>query len=67
MPINQNQFLQMMMAELQNQDPLNPNSRATRVSSSTELAQITSVEQETNTAQSTATTRPGRARRRRSR
>jgi flagellar basal-body rod modification protein FlgD len=54
LPINQNQFLQMLMTELQNQNPMNPNS-SDPMSFVTELAQFTSVEQETDTAQSTAT------------
>ena len=52
MPINQNQFLQMLMAELKNQNPMNPNS-SDPMQFVTELAQFTSVEQEMNTAQST--------------
>ena len=54
LPITQNQFLQMLMTELQNQNPMNPNS-SDPMSFVTELAQFTSVEQETNTAESTAT------------
>jgi flagellar basal-body rod modification protein FlgD len=58
MPINQTQFLQMLMAELQNQNPMNPNS-SDPMSFVTELAQFTSVEQETNTAESTSTLASG--------
>ncbi len=54
LPINENQFLQMLMAELQNQNPMNPNS-SDPMQFVSELAQFTSVEQETNTAQSTST------------
>lgn len=53
-PINQNQFLGMLMAELKNQNPMNPNS-SDPMQFVSELAQFTSVEQETNTAESTAT------------
>jgi len=58
LPINQNQFLQMLMAELQNQNPMSPNS-TDPMQFVTELAQFTSVEQETDTAQSTATLASG--------
>jgi flagellar basal-body rod modification protein FlgD len=58
LPINQNQFLQMLMTELQNQNPMNPNS-SDPMSFVTELAQFTSVEQETDTAQSTSTLASG--------
>jgi len=58
LPITQNQFLQMLMTELQNQNPMNPNS-SDPMSFVTELAQFTSVEQETNTAESTATIASG--------
>src|SRR3984885_15636729 len=58
LPINENQFLQMLMTELQNQNPLNPNS-SDPMSFVTELAQFTSVEQETDTAQSTSTLASG--------
>jgi flagellar basal-body rod modification protein FlgD len=54
LPINQNQFLQLLMTELQNQNPMNPNS-SDPMQFVTELAQFTSVEQETNTAQATQT------------
>jgi flagellar basal-body rod modification protein FlgD len=54
LPINENQFLQMLMTELQNQNPMNPNS-SDPMSFVTELAQFTSVEQETDTAQNTST------------
>jgi flagellar basal-body rod modification protein FlgD len=58
MPVNQTQFLQMLMAELKNQNPMNPNS-SDPMSFVTELAQFTSVEQETNTAESTSTIASG--------
>ena len=58
LPINQDQFLQMLMTELQNQNPMNPNS-SDPMSFVTELAQFTSVEQETDTAQSTSTIASG--------
>ena len=58
LPITQDQFLQMLMTELQNQNPMNPNS-SDPMSFVTELAQFTSVEQETDTAQSTATLASG--------
>ncbi len=50
--ISTNEFLDLMMTSLQNQDPLNPSSQDPTQYLS-ELAQMTSVEQETNTAQST--------------
>jgi flagellar basal-body rod modification protein FlgD len=43
-------FLMLMMTQLQNQDPLNPSQDPTQYIS--ELAQFTSLEQETNIAQS---------------
>ena len=52
LPVNSNQFLQMLMAELKNQTPMSPNS-SDPMQFVTELAQFTSVEQEMNTAQST--------------
>ncbi|HZE17439.1 MAG TPA: flagellar hook capping FlgD N-terminal domain-containing protein [Mycobacterium sp.] len=58
LPINQNQFLQMLMAELKNQNPMNPNS-SDPMQFVTELAQFTSVEQEVNTAESTKTIASG--------
>jgi flagellar basal-body rod modification protein FlgD len=58
LPINQDQFLQMLMAELKNQNPMNPNS-SDPMQFVTELAQFTSVEQETNTAESTSTIASG--------
>ena len=58
MPINQNQFLQMLMAELKNQNPMNPNS-SDPMQFVNELAQFTSVEQETYTAESTKTIASG--------
>jgi flagellar basal-body rod modification protein FlgD len=51
--LSSNQFLQLMMTELENQDPLSPSS-SDPTQYLTELAQMTQVEQETNTAQSTA-------------
>jgi flagellar basal-body rod modification protein FlgD len=60
LPINENQFLQMLMTELKNQNPMNPNS-SDPMSFVTELAQFTSVEQETDTAQSTATLASGQS------
>jgi flagellar basal-body rod modification protein FlgD len=53
--LNTNEFLNLMMDELQNQDPLNPSS-SDPTQYLTELAQMTSVEQETNTATNTQTT-----------
>jgi flagellar basal-body rod modification protein FlgD len=53
LPINQNQFLQLLMAELKNQNPMSPNS-SDPMSFVTELAQFTALEQQTNTAQSTS-------------
>jgi flagellar basal-body rod modification protein FlgD len=53
--LSTNQFLDLMMDELQNQDPLNPSS-SDPTQYLTELAQMTSVEQETNTAQNTGDT-----------
>lgn len=50
-PISQNQFLQLLMAELKNQNPMSPNS-SDPMSFVNELAQFTSLEQQTNTAQS---------------
>lgn len=58
LPINQNQFLQMLMAELKNQNPMNPNS-SDPMSFVTELAQFTQVEQATYTAESTSTIASG--------
>jgi flagellar basal-body rod modification protein FlgD len=51
--INENQFLQLLMAELKNQNPMSPNS-SDPMSFITQLAQFTSLEQQTNTAQSTS-------------
>jgi flagellar basal-body rod modification protein FlgD len=51
--LNKDQFLQLMMAELQNQNPMSPNS-SDPTQYVTELAQFTALEQQTNTAQSTA-------------
>ena len=53
--LSTNEFLNLMMDELQNQDPLNPSS-SDPTQYLTELAQMTSVEQETNTAQNTQDT-----------
>ena len=58
LPINQNQFLQMLMSELKNQNPMNPNS-GDPMQFVTELAQFTQVEQATYTAQSTSTIASG--------
>jgi flagellar basal-body rod modification protein FlgD len=60
LPITQNQFLQMLMAELKNQNPMNPNS-SDPMQFVTELAQFTQVEQETNTAESSATIASGQS------
>jgi flagellar basal-body rod modification protein FlgD len=51
--LSESDFLKLMMTQLQNQDPLNPSS-SDPTQYMTELAQLTSVEQETNTAQSTS-------------
>jgi flagellar basal-body rod modification protein FlgD len=51
--LGKDQFLQLMMAELQNQNPMSPNS-SDPTQYVTELAQFTALEQQTNTAQSTA-------------
>jgi flagellar basal-body rod modification protein FlgD len=51
--LNKDQFLKLMMAQLQNQNPMSPNS-SDPTQYVTELAQFTSLEQQTNTAQSTA-------------
>ena len=58
LPINQDQFLGMLMAELKNQNPMNPNSNDP-MQFVTELAQFTSVEQQVNTAESTKTIASG--------
>ena len=58
LPINQNQFLQMLMTELKNQNPMNPNS-GDPMQFVTELAQFTAVEQATYTAESTKTLAAG--------
>jgi flagellar basal-body rod modification protein FlgD len=58
MPINQDQFLQMLMAELKNQNPMNPNS-SDPMQFISQLAQFTSVEQQTYTAESTQTMASG--------
>jgi flagellar basal-body rod modification protein FlgD len=51
--LNENQFLQLLMTELKNQNPMDPNSSdPTKFMS--QLAQFTALEQETNTAQSTS-------------
>jgi flagellar basal-body rod modification protein FlgD len=60
LPITQNQFLKMLMAELQNQNPMNASS-SDPMQFVQELAQFTSVEQETNTAESTATLASGQS------
>jgi flagellar basal-body rod modification protein FlgD len=58
--ITQDQFLQMLMTELQNQNPMDPNS-SDPMTFVTELAQFTSVEQETNTAENTSTLASGQS------
>jgi flagellar basal-body rod modification protein FlgD len=50
--LNNNSFLQLMVTQLQHQDPLNPTDGTNYLS---QLAQFTALEQETNTA--TATTK----------
>jgi flagellar basal-body rod modification protein FlgD len=51
--LGKDQFLQLMMAQLKNQNPMSPNS-SDPTQYVTELAQFTALEQQTNTAQSTA-------------
>lgn len=51
--LNESNFLQLMMTQLKNQDPLNPSS-SDPTQFMAELAQLTSVEQVTNVAQSTS-------------
>jgi flagellar basal-body rod modification protein FlgD len=58
LPINQNQFLQMLMAELKNQNPMSPNS-SDPMQFVSELAQFTQVEQATYTAEATKTLASG--------
>jgi flagellar basal-body rod modification protein FlgD len=53
--LNKNAFLQLMMAQLSAQDPLNP-STSDPTQMVQELAQFTALEQQTNTAQSAAQT-----------
>jgi flagellar basal-body rod modification protein FlgD len=60
MPINQDQFLQMLMAELKNQNPMSPNS-SDPMQFIGQLAQFTQVEQATYTAQSTSTIASGQS------
>jgi len=48
--LGDNTFLQLMVAQLQDQDPLNPTDTSDYLS---QLAQFTSLEQETNTATAT--------------
>jgi flagellar basal-body rod modification protein FlgD len=60
MPINQDQFLEMLMAELKNQNPMNPNS-SDPMQFISQLAQFTSVEQQTYTAESTQTMASGQS------
>ena len=50
--INETQFLQLMVSQLKDQDPLNASDPTDFVS---QIAQLTSVEQETNTATNTQT------------
>jgi flagellar basal-body rod modification protein FlgD len=51
--LGDDEFLQLMVTQLKDQDPLQPTDPSSYLS---ELAQFTSVEQETNTATSTTTT-----------
>ncbi|HEX3831436.1 MAG TPA: flagellar hook capping FlgD N-terminal domain-containing protein [Solirubrobacteraceae bacterium] len=51
--LGENDFLQLMMMQLQNQDPLNPSDPTQYLS---ELANFSTLEQETNIASSSATT-----------
>ena len=51
--LGKDQFLQLMMAQLKNQNPMSPNS-SDPTQYVSELAQFTALEQQTNTAQSTA-------------
>ncbi len=51
--VNENQFLQLMVTQLQYQDPLSPSDPSQFLG---QLAQFTSVEQETNTATNTQNT-----------
>jgi flagellar basal-body rod modification protein FlgD len=51
--LGDNTFLQLMVTQLQDQDPLNPTDTSSYLS---ELAQFTSLEQETNTATATQQT-----------
>jgi flagellar basal-body rod modification protein FlgD len=51
--LNETAFLKLMMTQLHNQDPLNPSSSDPNQFMA-ELAQLTSVEQQTNVAQSTS-------------
>jgi flagellar basal-body rod modification protein FlgD len=48
--LDENEFLQLMVTQLQDQDPLDPTDTSSYLS---ELAQFTSLEQETNTATNT--------------
>ncbi len=48
--VNETQFLQLMVDQLQHQDPLNPSNPTDFVA---QIAQLTSVEQQTNTATNT--------------
>ena len=50
--LDKNAFLNLMMVQLQNQDPLDPSQDPSQYMS--QLAQLTSVEQMTNVAQSTS-------------
>ena len=51
--LNENQFLQLLMTELKNQNPMSASSNDP-TQYMTQLAQFTSVEQQTDTAQSTS-------------
>jgi flagellar basal-body rod modification protein FlgD len=48
--LDENQFLQLMVTQLKDQDPLNPTDTSSYLS---QLAQFTALEQETNTATNT--------------
>ena len=50
--LGENQFLDLLMTQMKDQDPMNPSDPSQYMA---ELAQFTSVEQETTTAKSTAT------------
>ena len=58
LPVTENQFLDLLMTELKNQNPMNPNS-SDPMQFVSELAQFTQVEQATNTAESASTIATG--------